>query len=295
MRKIDILGKTIGKVYVSECLGGKPLRYTCICPCGNEFTATSQVIRGQKVDCGCGIVSGIHNRPFKIGDVYQGSQILNVLKKYEGQTCYAFKCSNCGERSERVHSDFIKNPICSKCLKKKGDEDRDKKIIEEVIGKEVNGIMISRLAGRDEKSRLYVDVICPVCKKEFTTTLARVKLGIDSCKECAKSNLQEGYRIVEDAWVEGTSILAIKPDKALNKNSTTGYKGVSLHKDGKYRAYIHFKKKQYHLGLYDTLQQAVEARKTAEDKIYGDFLKWYAGKFPEQWERMMNRNGNNRS
>lgn len=288
MQKIEILGKTIGKVYVSECLGGKPLKYSCICPCGDTFTACSHAIRGKKVDCGCGAVSGIRNKTFKTGDVYQGSRISDVSKKYKGQTCYTFICAKCGEKHERVHSDFLRHPVCSKCLKRDRDAERDAKITEDVVGKEVNGIKILRV-GRDEKSILYVDAICPVCKKEFKTTLARVKSGISSCKECAKSNLQEGYQIVKDSWVEGTSILAIT-DRALNKNSTTGYKGVSLHKDGRYRAYIYFKRKQYHLGLYDTPQQAAEARKTAEEKIYGDFLKWYAEKFPEQWERM-NRNG----
>lgn len=289
MAKIEILGKTIGKVYVSECLGGKPLRYLCTCPCGDTFTATSQVIRRQKVDCGCGAVSGIHNKPFKTGDMYEGSQVLDVFKKYEGQTCYAFACGRCGKRDERVHSDFISNPVCSNCLKKKNSEERDKKIAERVVGKEVNGIKILRLSER-KKSVLYVDAICPVCRKEFTTKLSGIKQGIKSCKNCTMDNLQEGHTIIDEASVEGTNILSIKPDRAVNKNSTTGYKGVNQYKSGKYRAYIVFKRKQYHLGTFDTLQQAVEARRNAEKKIFGNFIEWYSKEFPKQWERI-NKSG----
>ena len=100
--------------------------------------------------------------------------------------------------------------------------------------------------------------------------------------------------IAKEASVDGTSVLCIKPDRAVNKNSTTGHKGISQYPDGRYRAYIYFKRKQYHLGIYDTLQQAVEARKIAEEKIYGGFIEWYTEKFPQQWERI-NKNGNKRN
>lgn len=285
MKKIEILEKFIGKVYVKKCLGGTPLKYLCVCPCGDTFISDSQSIRSQKIDCGCGIVSGVHNKPFSTGDIYQGCKILNVSKKYMDQTCYTFLCK-CGEKAERTHAEFIKRPACAKCVKKQNREARDRKIADEVIGKEVNGIEVLRLSGRDEKSRLYVDVVCPRCGKEFTTMLSNVKKGIGSCKDCRKGNLEEGHKIARDAWVDGTSILAIMPDRALNKNSTTGYKGVNRRKDGKYRAYIYFKRKQYHLGVYDKMEQAIEARRIAEEKIFGDFLEWYAEKFPERWDRV---------
>lgn len=49
----------------------------------------------------------------------------------------------------------------------------------------------------------------------------------------------------------------------LRTNNTTGYKGVSYIKTiNKYRAYIYKNNKQIYLGLYDTLQEANEARKT---------------------------------
>lgn len=294
MKKIEILGKTIGKIYVKECLGGNPVNYLCVCPCGDTFIATSQRIRTGNTDCGCGIVSGIHNKPFKVGDTYHGSKILNVSKKYGDQTCYIFLCK-CGKESERTHAEFIKKPSCSTCTKSKSDLERDKKIEEQFVGKKINGIEILRLSGRDKKSILYVDAICPICGKEFTTVLSRIKKGIDSCSECARTNLKEGHEISKDACVEGTNVLSIKPDRALNKNSTTGQKGVSRNGDGRYRAYINFKRKQYHLGVYNTLKDAAEARKIAEKNIHGKFLEWYAEKYPEQWERINRKNGDKKA
>lgn len=56
---------------------------------------------------------------------------------------------------------------------------------------------------------------------------------------------------------------------ALNKNSTTGQKGVSYQKKlGTYRAYITINRKQIHLGSFATIEEAVKARKAAEEKYF---------------------------
>lgn len=52
---------------------------------------------------------------------------------------------------------------------------------------------------------------------------------------------------------------------SVSKNSSTGVNGVSIHKPtGKYRAYIMVNKKQIHLGLFDTLEEAKKARELAD-------------------------------
>ena len=38
---------------------------------------------------------------------------------------------------------------------------------------------------------------------------------------------------------------------------------------------IGFKGKAYHLGTYDKLEDAVAARKEAEQRYFGEFLEWY--------------------
>ena len=58
---------------------------------------------------------------------------------------------------------------------------------------------------------------------------------------------------------------------SLSKNNTSGVNGVSLTKDGKYRAYINYNDKQIHLGYYNTLDEAKNARKIASIKLYGEF------------------------
>ncbi|MBQ0037233.1 MAG: transcriptional regulator [Clostridiales bacterium] len=73
--------------------------------------------------------------------------------------------------------------------------------------------------------------------------------------------------------IEGTSIEAIR-SKKIPTDNTTGYRGVyNIH--GKYLAKIVFQKKQYHLGKYDSIEDAVKARKEAEAVLFDSFADYY--------------------
>ena len=60
-----------------------------------------------------------------------------------------------------------------------------------------------------------------------------------------------------------------KKNLAISKTNTTGVPGVSYYKRiGKWRAYIHIKRKQKHLGFFDNIENAKKAREKAKVK-YG--------------------------
>ena len=61
-------------------------------------------------------------------------------------------------------------------------------------------------------------------------------------------------------------------DKPTNANKT-GVRGVTYNNTtGKYRAMIRYKRKLYHIGCFDSLKEAKEARKIAEKEIWGKEL-----------------------
>ena len=61
-------------------------------------------------------------------------------------------------------------------------------------------------------------------------------------------------------------------NKGKQKNNTSGIVGVGWHKaTGKWAAYITVNKKQIHLGLFDKKEDAVKARKEAENKYFGEW------------------------
>lgn len=58
---------------------------------------------------------------------------------------------------------------------------------------------------------------------------------------------------------------------SLSTNNTSGVNGVSKMNNGKYRAYINLDYKQIHIGVYDTLKEAMDARNHASQQYYGEF------------------------
>lgn len=54
----------------------------------------------------------------------------------------------------------------------------------------------------------------------------------------------------------------------LSKKNKSGYKGVLKSKSGKWIAYIFFDRKQMYLGTFENIEDAVNARKKAEDKYF---------------------------
>ncbi|SJZ83759.1 hypothetical protein [Megasphaera cerevisiae] len=77
---------------------------------------------------------------------------------------------------------------------------------------------------------------------------------------------QKGQRIMDCIHSHGLTAAYI--DRKTNKNSGTGITGVSRFKNGAYRAYITVGRKQIHLGSYAKLDDAITARKGAEEKYF---------------------------
>lgn len=111
------------------------------------------------------------------------------------------------------------------------------------------------------------------CGKETNVVQSSLVAGIKkSCgclKEKTRQNLSEQFEMVDGTCVEWLR------DRKRRADNKTGCKGVFKKKNGKYAASIGFKKKVFYIGTYETLNQAMEARKEAEDKIFGCFLESY--------------------
>ena len=102
-----------------------------------------------------------------------------------------------------------------------------------------------------------------------TDTLTNPDLSM--CNECAGKYATEKAR-AKAGFVDGTQISRITSDKIIATN-TSGARGVYLErKTGKWRARLRFKGKTYNFGTYANFDDAVKARKKAEQLIYGEFL-----------------------
>ena len=155
---------------------------------------------------------------------------------------------------------------------------------EKYINKNKGDLTIKSIIGMKEYNgvcQTFVRCEC-ICGKTVDAPLSQILAGNwNSCGHNKIKNLEKSKK----AHVEGTYLYAIDGRKSIQSNNSTGYIGISK-RNGKYRAYINFKKKQYHLGTYENIDDAIEARNIAEKKIYGSFLDWYAENYPEEWEKM---------
>ena len=73
-----------------------------------------------------------------------------------------------------------------------------------------------------------------------------------------------------------------------SSDNTSGHTGIYITKNGKLRASITFKNKRYHLGIFDTVEDALKARKCGEE-THEDFLEKYYEMHPEQIEKKQNK------
>lgn len=128
--------------------------------------------------------------------------------------------------------------------------------------------------------------LCHRCGRRKEILLSRITQGgAKTCGCRTPENLATGQKIRKE-YVVGGSLACALVGRRPNQNSSTGHTGVSQMKGGRFRAYITFRRKQYYLGTFDQIEDAVHARKEAEDKIYGDFLDWYRETYPDRWERL---------
>ena len=79
-------------------------------------------------------------------------------------------------------------------------------------------------------------------------------------------------------YVDGTCVEILRSkSKKVQKNNTSGVPGVTwVSRDQLWRATICFRGKTHYLGGYRRLEDAVKARKQAEEELYGRFLDDFA-------------------
>lgn len=205
---------------------------------------------------------------------------------------YDCTCTVCGRTFTATGQDVFKysDTGCGECRKKQLDEARMDEA-QKYIGQKFGMLEIIGVSGYKKVyglNRLMVSCRCCKCGDIAEYIFSRLKSGeVKQCKHCSRLNLKTGHKIAQDSRVDSTSVLLINGKRKTNKNSTTQHNGVSfMAQSGKYRAYINFRRKQYYLGVYDKLEDAVAARKEAEKEIYGNFMKWYAETYPEQYKRL---------
>lgn len=216
--------------------------------------------------------------------------LWTVIGKSDKPRYVKCKCA-CGKIQDVRKNALMRGDTlsCKKCVNRKipnrnnGSEKRTRTMLEnqkkKYIGTTINGWKILDLYKKEglKGDNLYCKAICPVCGKEHDIRLYKLK-DTEMCLKCKGDIEQPGKVMREVCDVEGTNLAIIKSrlNGKVNKNSKTGYNGVVMN-NGKYAAYIIFKGKRFYLGTYSDVLDAANARKRADELIYGTFLNQHVG------------------
>ncbi|MBQ0037232.1 MAG: hypothetical protein KBS74_01020 [Clostridiales bacterium] len=270
----DLTGKRFGNLTVVERLTEK--NYRCVCDCGTEKTIlSSSLLSGRTTSCGC--MRGKRKRK-DISGMRSGMVVAIEPTDVMRRTSILWRCRcDCGKEflteAYKISSGIIQSCGCQRGVSN----------IKDLAGQRFGKLVaIKRL---DEKIGSNYAWLCKCdCGKETKVgTHALLSGGTKSCgcttREIVSERVRNGKGIADFChFIDGTCVERIESTKKLRSDNTSGYTGVQ-NDHGKWRAVITFKKKVYYLGTYDSLAQAVQVRKQAEDRVFGEFLEWYYNEY----------------
>jgi hypothetical protein len=303
--KEDLTGQQFGRLTVLKQVedhvypsGKRRAQYLCECSCGNKKEVVvlgSHLKNGNTQSCGC--LQKESNKNRKKDLLYQQFGRLTVIdyaddyispsgKHYSKWVCecgcekhsiievFGANLKNgttksCGclkiENTKKANKKYNKFEFTNNygvCYLNNGEhvlfdiEDYD--LIKNFYWKLDSRGYVSTFDMKDGKSK------CILMHRLIMNVSGNDKIEIDHIKHNKLDNRKSELRIVTKSQN--------MQNQSLNSSNTSGVKGVSFYKKtSKWRAYIQLNKKFIHLGLFVNFDDAVKARKNAENKYFGEF------------------------
>ncbi|MEN8075755.1 AP2 domain-containing protein [Clostridioides difficile] len=141
----------------------------------------------------------------------------------------------------------------------------------DITGKRFGRLVAIERVGSQHKSPLW-KCKCD-CGNIIDASLQKLNTGDTKSCGCLKKDYykNELANNIKEYQLDGTNVAYLKSNK-LSKVNKSGVRGVSQKKNGKWLAQITFKRKNYNLGTYENFEDAVKARKEAEEKLFKPVL-----------------------
>lgn len=193
---------------------------------------------------------------------------LLTVKKYIGNSKWECRC-DCGNETVVFASNLTTGHTTS-CGCKRGTG---------IIGKRFGKLFVESRIEETDKYNCICDCGNTVIRsyKSLMQYASRIRM----CDDCA--NEIRIASIKRNVFIDGTQPSKIQLDKMPTKANKSGVVGVNWDKSrGKWQASIRFKGHKYNLGRYEFIQDAIDARKEAEKRIFGEFLEWYEEQYKKK-------------
>lgn len=210
-----------------------------------------------------------------IGKVYNNLRVdkLTNRRNTYNRLLYECTCLLCGRKRDATKQNLQKGEI-----KDCGHHKEYNDIAGYKFGKLTALYPVERAKHTKATSKLW-HCKCD-CGNECNVNYSGLKSG--KTKSCGCLQISK----VKSLYVDGTAPCKLDGSRIRSTN-TSGVTGVWYDKSKNlWSAEIMFKHKKYYLGRYAKKEDAINARKAAEEEIFGEFLEWYE----ENKQVMMEKN-----
>lgn len=261
MKKKCNYGQKFGMLTLLKEYKNEKGYYMCVCrcECGNIKTVyKSNLLRGKTKSCGCLEKANREKYNDLCGKQFGKLTVIeSTEKRIDGNIVWKCKCL-CGGIAFVTGKNLVRGSTksCGCYLKEKND----------ISGKRFGKLTALHLDSAQEKNRPKKWVCKCDCGMFCSVSISNLKSG--HTKSCGCLNKIEYRNLIEGTCLE------IIASKTIAKNNQSGVKGVSYYsRTDSWVATLTFKGKHYHLGKFDTINEAAQARWQAEKEIINPFIK----------------------
>lgn len=260
------IGYRVGLLTVEAPTNERKSRYTiwrCRCDCGGTILLdTRSLQRGTVRDCGCQTKVKPGQRDLS-GERFGKLVCLEPTQERGNRGTVIWRCRcDCGNECLAESSQLTKGykRSCG-CLSHPP--------LKDFIGKRFGMLKVVEYAGKEEGMHRW-RCLCD-CGQE--TIVGQTLLQSGKTRTCGC--LQKAVFMENLKLIDGTSVTVLETLKKRTPMNDSGVIGVYREgRSGKWIAQISFKRKKYHLGTFDKMEDAIKARKMGE-QMHDDFLEWY--------------------
>lgn len=281
MAKKDLTGQKFGRLTAL-----KPLRteknagviWLCQCDCGTQKEVrASKLIQGTIKSCGC--LSKENRRRKDISGQRYGRLVAKEFRYYNEKhlDCWLFQC-DCGNE-KIIPAANVKwgNTRSCGCLYREHSENLKK---QDITGQRFDRLVaVCPTEERDTAGSIIWECRCDCGNTARYSVNSLHKGKIHSCG-CLYKEIRPNCVSYRRDVVENTMVSSLIVSKGLRSNNTSGCTGVYQEKKhGYWVAYIDFQKHRYSLGVYTDKEQAIKARKEAEQRLHDPMIQ-------ENWDNL---------
>ena len=270
-KKTDFTGLKLGHLTVIEPTGrhdgnGRAI-WRCDCDCGNTIYLDSRALkRTKRRDCGCNIL----NSPFVKDLTGQRFGKLVCLyptgdKDSSGGLIWHCRC-DCGNESN-FSAHLLKSGRTRTCGCSRNA------VIKDYVGKRFGSLTVIEHAGMGINSTHLWKCRCD-CGTIVIARQPRLESGYTTSCGCTYTERINALKKLYDGT--GISFLEYNLSGKLRSSNKSGVTGVFFDsRNNKWIARITLRKKLYSLGSYKNKEDAIKARKRAEEELFEPVIEEY--------------------